>query len=304
MDDAYLFVVPVNGAFLCSYDNADPVRMPADECHEELVAFDGTVRTFGHPDNVATIDYLCQRAEAVEFCSDGRLFPRLSPQGQIGLLQQFAYSTNHGARWFEVNQADNRAIHLSAVARHLSVEQAMPLLRQHPVWPALSFIATVHAPAVCATLGLLCDIRFFYHPVHTARIGQLLNFLGVRPHVLRQYVDGVESPETRKLATVIMAWSGTEYGPTEELLHKPSRGHFLSSLFVDAPTSRIGLLRATQLFVQYLRMTWLCYRDAGKQRQFDPGLFFKRRQDAAEYTNHLRENFPKICPVDGPVTQD
>jgi hypothetical protein len=163
--------------------------------------------------------------------------------------------------------------------------ELLPLLRDHPAWPALAFVAgpdeLVSLPHAAELLAHVVDPRWYRHPFRPHRFTRLYAHLGLSPANMRARL-GVGSPgrhHARALAAVnawyspagLAAYGGLRCGRPECFLWR-----------VYASQSRSiarGLLRATTRFVDFVSLVWLeaeC-RTAG----FEPGRFFRADELAA-----------------------
>jgi hypothetical protein len=179
------------------------------------------------------------------------------------------------------------------------------ILAAHPAWPALSFIAHLDLNKLARLLGIILDPRW-YVSLRTPRRGddiipyhddaaKMHAYLGLDPRTMAGVLGlSGESGSTDRCRLVFDTWA------SKLLPQGPARpGDFLWRRYVreDGPVKKA--LRASQMFIDYLRLVWLdalyCDR-AGKPaapgkrpRQeglFAPDHFFQHDKEAAAYMHH------------------
>lgn len=168
-----------------------------------------------------------------------------------------------------------------------------PLLHQHPAWPALSFLPNINEAACAQLLAEIVDPRWFIDLAHPNRGSKLRSYLGLRRSVGEEFSPSARTDRGQTVAMrracADMAWY-SEPCPMEQM-EMPNR--FLYRILLDDKYKSVAVaqLRATQAFIEYLRLAWLANLGAGKHRLealFVPEYFFKRPSEAQAYRNHLR----------------
>jgi hypothetical protein len=158
-------------------------------------------------------------------------------------------------------------------------------LRQIPVFSRLEFVPDLNYPWLAYLLSFIVDPRWFIDPRHPHRLAKLKAFLGLQLRNVQRVRAGERAPGTlTRCETAMMAWRSAQ--PPKEHLQHPQ--HFLWRAWHAAGTGITGDLRATQLFVCYLRHTWL-QSLVNHPELFVPELFFKHPAEIAAYKAHTRD---------------
>jgi hypothetical protein len=182
------------------------------------------------------------------------------------------------------------------------------MLEEHPAWPALSFIKYLHLDKLARLLGVILDPRWYVSLRAPRRDGDVISYhddaaklhayLGLDPRTMASVLGFYkESDGTARCRLVFDTWFGLGPPPIQ---HRDHPGCFLWRRYRREEGPVKGALRASQMFVDYLRLVWLdalyCDRVEGKPaapgkrpRQeglFAPDHFFVDRAEAAAYVRH------------------
>jgi hypothetical protein len=215
--------------------------------------------------------------------------------------------------WHEFDDADYPAYALAASDIYddprLSevVQFREEMLTAHPAWPGLSFLEHLDLGKLVQLLGVILDPRW-YVSLRTRQgndfvpynddAAKLNAYLGLDPRTMAGVLGYCgESGSAAWCRLVIETWMGRS-APTPEEQLRP--GCFLWRRYrrEDGPIK--GALRASQMFVDYLRLVWLdaLYCDHTGRRPaargkrplreglFAPDHFFSHGEEAAAYAAH------------------
>jgi hypothetical protein len=185
------------------------------------------------------------------------------------------------------------------------------LLLQHPAWPALSFIPHLNRGKLAKLLGLILDPRWYVSlrmpkrgcdivPYHDDA-AKLHAYLGLDPRTMASVFGLCEPTDaTSRCKLVLDTWAGDGMPTVCEYRYA---GYFIWRRHQREAGMVKGALRASQLFIDYLRLIWLdaIYCDrvgrpaAPGKRPFQEGLFapdhfFQQRAEAAAYLQY-RDRF-------------
>lgn len=178
-----------------------------------------------------------------------------------------------------------------AIAERMADAPAWPdptvqqLLRRHPAWEDLRFVRGLDEQALAQLIGLLRDPRWYVSPTKPERVAKLYKYLGLEPHVQRPLSsDGVLTEAQRRCFLVQSVWN-TQEPPGSGELQIP--GNFLWRARAKYGGWK-GDLRASQMFVAYLRHVWL-QGLTDRCDLFDPDLMFQTEDERAAYREHRRQ---------------
>lgn len=168
---------------------------------------------------------------------------------------------------------------------------AMRLLKNHPAWKALSFVSNICSVSCCYLLYTIIDPRWYIDPRHPGRVSKLNASLGLTPKVSAAYellLAAKPYPSVRGLdtyETVLNCWKNGF--PTGDALKLP--GNFLWRVRLLTEKQDKADLRASQVFVAYLRHNWLdaLYADKQKEPLFVPEHFFKHPTEIEAFKAHM-----------------
>jgi len=162
-------------------------------------------------------------------------------------------------------------------------KRAVSLLQSHVAWPILSFIPTLNVSAAALLIALILDPRWYIDVRCPSRGAALRNYLGLRPDVLRQVLEGKhDSGPALRCAVVLASW----YAKEKQDLTQPH--NFLYRVVVHHKNPLKGLLRASQKFIDMLRLAWLATLQGAAPSPFLPEQFFRDQQEADAYVEHMR----------------
>ena len=193
--------------------------------------------------------------------------------------------------WHEFGEQDLPSYYM---ARHYitgSEQDIEPILKNHPVWPSLSFIPHLDLQKCSRLLALLLDPRWYIDLEEPEKLSKLEGFLGLTPKV--QYNvstnSGQEVPGSDKCQLVMDTWNTGR--PSKEEMKQP--GYFLWRVHSTEGTGSKADLRASQVFISFLRNTWLneIYRASnrvGGDSLFVPEYFFHTKDEAEAYKEHIK----------------
>jgi hypothetical protein len=172
-------------------------------------------------------------------------------------------------------------------------DHARRLLKAHPVWPALSFIPHLNVDRCCQLLATVVDPRWFVSPFYPGRGARLRSYLGLDLKTT-QGVLGL-GPKTRlheRCKVVYDSW----HGPHDpKLIERPD--NFLlrvARAHEEKSGEAVAVLRASQMFVDYLRLIWLAVlgrMHGSREALFVPKYFFNGNGEAEAFSEHVRKHF-------------
>lgn len=173
--------------------------------------------------------------------------------------------------------------------------QTLDILKKHPAWPALSFIPNINQAQCVRLITTIIDPRWFIDLKHPGRGSKLRRYLGLN---LNSVVDTTAfSPNintnvyTNRCFNVINCW----YDCTKpEVCNEPGSFPDKVRRLCEYKTGNyeLGVLRGCQIFVEYLRLSWLAELNInGKQSEamFIPEYFFKRKEEIAAFKTHMQK---------------
>ncbi len=213
--------------------------------------------------------------------------------------------------WHEFGDMDYPAYALAAsnegdVSLDGMAEFRLDMLINHPAWPALSFISHLDLNKLAQLLGIIRDPRWYVSlrtPLRGSDIipyhddaAKLHAYLGLDPRTMAGVLGLCdETGSTERCRLVLETWSNEAPPIAPEY-----PGHFLWRRYYRETGPIKGALRASQMFVNYLRLVWLdaLYCDRAKDRPAAPGKrplreglfapdhFFTSRVEAVAYMKH------------------
>lgn len=190
--------------------------------------------------------------------------------------------------YHEIDETDAPSYVLAAAmhnsAGHLTGEAAA-CLHIHRAWPALSFVAGLDETAAARMLSDMLDPRWFVSLNKPNSLGRLYGFLGLTPRNIADALAGRPPGcrQARRCQTVLAAWY-PKFLP--EAVEDP-RG-FLQRVVVAEPVDhRIrGFLKASRMFVAFVRGVWLHMMAPCGRRLFVPKYFFAKPEEAIAFQLH------------------
>jgi hypothetical protein len=151
------------------------------------------------------------------------------------------------------------------------------LLKRHPAWPALSFVPTLDMAAAAVLLAMIVDPRWYVSKDRPNRQSKLKTYLGLIESNMSCILAGKPGGlNHERAAYAVRAWSSgkpsaTKGGPPNE---------FLRRCCARQPSQSRGLLRASSLFLSFLRSVWLQGIDRMNMELFVPEHFFEGDDEA------------------------
>lgn len=229
----------------------------------------------------------------IEVCSPtacNTVAARSNPASVLYSLRQYEVASSVGG-WHDITREDYIAYALALHLQKVDIvdDHARRLLKSHPVWPALSFIPHISIDRCCLLLSLILDPRWYINQINPNRGSRLRSYLGLDLRTMLG-VCGEAKPKRyhHRCELSVNAWSGPN---TLTLIEQPN--YFLYRIFRDSGQKYgpvVAALRATQAFIEYIRLTWL---DAvGRERNptnpiFVSDYFFNLKYEAVAFKNHI-----------------
>ena len=218
---------------------------------------------------------------------------RDDPEVALVRARRFALPSSLGG-WHQFTSQDYSSYMLAALESKDAVsDQASLLLESHPVWPALSFMPT-DVSACCRLLAAIRDPRWYIDLDHPDRTVRLEAYMGLTMSNVRMAFASSSSPSQSKrfnprCRLVIDCWHrGMENVIRDDpSLHAP--GNFVYRVWSKHATKDPvkGQLRASQIFLRYLRHTWLDALYTGGDGLFVPEYFFKNPVEIDSFKKHM-----------------
>lgn len=160
--------------------------------------------------------------------------------------------------------------------------------RHHPVWQAVSFIPEKNLTAAIKLACEIVDPRWYNDPMRPGRMQRLLTYLGIHPRNMRAMLTLISPADTpgcrnwRRAELVVEAWGGLKT-PTPDL---DNPRNFLWRIRQSYDDEAKGLLKASKVFIQYLRLVWLQELAHGSRQVFCPEYFFKQPAEVDAYLKY------------------
>jgi hypothetical protein len=198
----------------------------------------------------------------------------LDPLAALADVRAYPGRPLHGYR---VRPADARAFALAA---------GTGALRDHPAWPAVSFVPWADLAAAADVLRALGDPRWFVDPSRPGRVATLVSYFGVAD-ALRPREAPEVGPRAARRRAVFAAWRGPDATP------RPGhpRGYFWR-LAASRPGPK-GLVRASTAYLRFVREVWLQAAHGPSRELFDPAAFFRGEPETADaYRRHALAEAP------------
>jgi len=304
---------------------------PEDFLVGKVFAGAGRIRLVGNAANARLIMYLYDlkqkhKLESVQVCTP-LVCPvekdRNRPEAMLLGMRSFTRAASLGG-FHEVGEADYRSYALLVALTQGTVRgqpvgvAALQLLRGHPAWRPLSFIASLNKLAVAGLLAYMLDPRWYIDQCAPDRLGKLEAWMGLNPKT-QAGVSGC-SPRWRfhkRCEMVLNCWKDTrqedavryrfDLEAPQPVADSPltgiapwdfawrTWGYYLGLGMPDAPEGDpvIADLRGSRRFLAFLRHTWLSelYRDSPAMPEqnaalFRPADFFRHPTEIAAYELH------------------
>jgi hypothetical protein len=204
----------------------------------------------------------------------------------------------HVGGWHVATAADRAVYELLATDLSAASPQLVTqLLRQHPAWPALGFLAGLSQRHAAALLSLIIDPRFrcVARPPWQCRLNQFLGLTGSRGRRrAERWLLDRDNGRADRTWLVLQTWGRDDWEWSQELEIPPER--FLARAArdmryeSDPPSPPLALQRTAKIFLQFLKAVWLdnlAGRSCG-DGLFDPSQFFARPDEVAAWKEHRR----------------
>ena len=154
----------------------------------------------------------------------------------------------------------------------------------HTAWTAVSFIPGFDVEAACRLICLVRDPRWYNHHHRPNRASRLLAYLGLTP---QNFIPGdpllKEGLHRDRAALVLRAWGGDR--PCTGDIQEPK--NFLRR--IQRHAGGRGLLRASCIYIQFVRLVWLHGLAPTGRQVFDPEIFFKSPEETEAFLAHYHE---------------
>lgn len=178
-----------------------------------------------------------------------------------------------------------------AIAERMSDQPAWPdplvqqQLRRHPAWDDLRFVRGLDEQALAYLIGLMRDPRWYVEPTRPDRSAKLYKYLGLEPHVQMPLTANTVTTDVQRRCFLVQSVWNTQEPPGDAELQIP--GNFLWRTRAKYGGWK-GDLRASQLFVSFLRHVWL-QGLTDRYDLFDPERMFHTEDERAAYREHRRQ---------------
>lgn len=165
-------------------------------------------------------------------------------------------------------------------------EQVRRIFRYHPLWPAVSFVASANCDAACRLVSHIVDPRWFRHPTRPHRLSRLHAHLGLTDKNMRAWMlqQDVGERNYARLSVLMNSWLGTN-----RVTDPAGPRNFLVRIHTLSGGGHKGAMIATRRYVRFLYEVWsgevAMPRPEGG---FLPSSFFKHSEEIAAYSTHLR----------------
>jgi hypothetical protein len=194
--------------------------------------------------------------------------------------------------WYEVGACLAATLSIWA-SRREGVDAFDQAIRCHPLWPALSFIDGLDRFAAADVLVAIADPRWHTDRRHPDRLSKMYSQLQLSPAGLRANLGVLQSPDKFDPHTVVRAVRSNPIAKIESADKVP--GQFLDRYWENVLSVRddelIANLRVAQLFIRYLRSTWLEVADEVRKpegdRLFSPRDFFREEAESRAWETHM-----------------
>ncbi len=216
---------------------------------------------------------------------------RYDPELTLLGMRRFERTASTGG-WHRMGPTDLPTYALLAHAQKIGKfnKDSIKLLKVHPVWPALSFIPDMDLKNAAALVATIVDPRWFIDLKHPARGSKLRKYMGLDMKTLLGVLD--KGPQQRlhdRCELVLSTWNKKGC----KLIERPNNFlHRIARSFEEKDKPELGLLRASQVFIEYLRLVWLAALGLGKKQSealFVPEYFFKSPSEILSFQNHMQK---------------
>lgn len=201
--------------------------------------------------------------------------------------------------WHEFGEDDFPAYYL---ARNFSLgldrlpDIIWKIGRSHTAWRALSFIPHLNEEYCYRLIASMLDPRWFIDPEEPEKNSRLEGFLGLTPRT-QFNVSGGGNDKTvqgfNNCTTVLRTW---KCGKPVSKAEYAQPGNFLWRIHATEGTGYKADLRASQVFVSFLKNVWLneLYKNRVRvgDSLFVPEYFFRTKEEANAFKEHMRSHTP------------
>ncbi len=189
--------------------------------------------------------------------------------------------------WHEFDEFDYISYYLSSKIQQSdnSVDDdCRRILKDHVVWPLLSFIDHLDVDNVIRLLSMIIDPRWYVDPEHPNRSSRLESYLGLHPKTQIGVSIGKATWRLHDRCKLVMnTWKTKICNPAN-----PS--HFLWRIWDKHGRGPKADLKASQYFINFLRSCWSAaiYKNVSAgEPLFIPDYFFKNKEESHAFDDHL-----------------
>lgn len=161
------------------------------------------------------------------------------------------------------------------------------LLKSHIVWPELSFIPHLNIDKCAELISIILDPRWFIDICHPNRGSHLRSFLSLNPRTMYFVVNKKTTVFGSRLCKLVLdCWYREDL---KDNINHPA--YFLYRILNKYEDKVRGLLRASQNFVEFLRLIWIAKLNSKKvpfKELFIPAYFFKSTEEINAFNQHIK----------------
>lgn len=172
-------------------------------------------------------------------------------------------------------------------------DHARRLMKNHPIWSVLSFIPYLNIDNCCRLLATIIDPRWYINKAYPNRSAKLRSYLGLTPEIMRKVLN--KSTGNRYLSRCSLVVDTWYKKDDKDFVDRPEG--FLWRILTKQTEDRgpvIGMLRASQAFIDLLRLTWTALANRRMHQQeplFISEYFFNKKEESIAFNKHLRTAF-------------
>lgn len=164
------------------------------------------------------------------------------------------------------------------------------LLKEHPIWPIISFIPHLDIDMSARLVAEIVDPRWYVDIKHASRGSKLRSYLGLDIPYMKNVLNGrMDSVYEKRCSIVLNTWNNDD---DNSMLENPY--YFLYRVmkgYREKGKEVIAYLRASQKFIEFVRLVWLAYLGINtKQLEslFVPEYFFKQEAETIAFKEHFK----------------
>lgn len=231
----------------------------------------------------------------IEIGSPACCFRKTFIEDPCFVLQQiWQPATAVTSHWHSMTQHDYTS-YLAIVSLREDVgrvgDKLKAAIRYHPAWVALTFPLTCDIEYGCRLVCDIVDPRWYTHLERPNRSSNLMTHLGVTyrnlvatyHNLARQELPAALSAwKAGPLTNVVRAWAGQ----AAKVDHSDPR-NFLWRISQQAGGGSTGLLKASRVFVRFVRWNWLQELAMPGRTVFCHKRFFKTEAEREAYRTHV-----------------